>query len=44
MSGCTFFNAFPAAYWRRWTGVKTVRFEATVQGNAKISVFRSTGR
>ena len=44
MSGCTFFNAFPAAYWRRWTSVKTVRFEATVQGNAKISVFRSTGR
>lgn len=44
MSGCTFFNAFPAAYWRRWTSVKTVRFEATVQGNSKISVFRSTGR
>ena len=44
MSGCAFFNAFPAAYWRRWTSVKTVRFEATVQGNSKISVFRSTGR
>ncbi|RHG87968.1 glycosyltransferase [Bifidobacterium longum] len=44
MSGCTFFNAFPAAYWRRWTSVKTVRFEAAVRGNAKISVFRSTGR
>lgn len=34
----------PAAYWRRWTSVKTVRFEAAVRGNAKISVFRSTGR
>ena len=44
MSGCTFFNAFPAAYWRRWTSVKTVRFEAAVRGNVKISVFRSTGR
>lgn len=44
MSGCAFFSAFPAAYWRRWTSVKTVRFEATVQGNSKISVFRSTGR
>lgn len=44
ISGCTFFNAFPAAYWRRWTGVKTVLFEAYVQGNTKISIFRSTGR
>lgn len=44
MSGCTFFNAFPASYWRRWTGVKTVRFAVSVQGNAKINVFRSTGR
>lgn len=44
MSGCTFFNAFPASYWCRWTSVKTVRFEASVRGKAKISVFRSTGR
>ena len=44
ISGCTFFNAFPAAYWRRWTGVKTVLFKAHVQGNAKISIFRSIGR
>lgn len=44
MSGCTFFNAFPALYWRRWTAVKTVRFTASIVGNAKISVFRSTGR
>lgn len=44
MSGCTFFNAFPASYWRRWTSVKMVRFTADIQGNAKINVFRSTGR
>ena len=44
MSGCTFFNAFPASYWRRWTSVKMVRFAADIQGNAKINVFRSTGR
>lgn len=44
MSGCTFFNAFPASYWRRWTAVKTVRFTASIVGNAKISIFRSTGR
>lgn len=44
MSGCTFFNVFPASYWRRWTAVKTVRFTASIVGNAKISVFRSTGR
>lgn len=44
MSGCTFFNAFPASYWRRWTAAKTVRFTVSIVGNAKISVFRSTGR
>lgn len=44
MSGCTFFNAFPASYWRRWTAVKTVRFTVSIVGNAKISVFHSTGR
>ncbi len=44
MSGCTFFNAFPASYWRRWTAVKTVRLTVSVLGKAKINVFRSTGR
>src|SRR6476660_6250954 len=28
----TYFNAFPASYWRRWTVVETVRLEVTVTG------------
>ena len=28
ISLCTFFNAFPAGYWRRWTRVDAVRFTA----------------
>lgn len=43
-SFCTFFNAFPAAYWRRWTRVETVRFQAEVSGRGCLRLFRSTGR
>lgn len=41
---CTFFNAFPAGYWRRWTRVRTVRFEAQVRGKGRIVLYRSNGR
>lgn len=41
---CTFFNAFPAGYWRRWTSVHTVRFSARVRGRGTIMLFRSSGR
>ncbi|WP_394955835.1 glycosyltransferase [Scardovia wiggsiae] len=41
---CTFFNAFPAAYWRRWTSVRDVRFSARVQGSGTVRLFKSTGR
>ncbi|MBT1162977.1 glycosyltransferase [Bifidobacterium sp. SO1] len=43
-SFCTFFNAFPAAYWQRWTKVRRVRLVAEVAGTGKLTVFRSTGR
>ena len=41
---CTFFNAFPAGSWRRWTSVDTVRFSARVRGRGTIMLFRSSGR
>lgn len=41
---CTYFNAFPASYWRRWTAVSHVRFVATAEGKGKINLFRSNGR
>ncbi|MDF7666163.1 glycosyltransferase [Bifidobacterium sp. ESL0745] len=44
ISLCTFFNAFPASYWKRWTNVSQVRLSAKVQGKGTITVFKSTGR
>lgn len=41
---CTFFNAFPAGYWRRWTCVDAVQFSARVRGRGTIMLFRSSGR
>lgn len=41
---CTFFNAFPAGYWRRWTRVDAVQFSARVRGRGAIMLFRSSGR
>ncbi|MEE1296311.1 MAG: glycosyltransferase [Bifidobacterium sp.] len=43
-SFCTYFNAFPASYWRRWTAVREVRFTATAQGRGTVSLMRSSGR
>ena len=44
VSLCTYFNAFPASYWRKWTKVKEVRLTALVKGKGTINVFKSTGR
>lgn len=41
---CTYFNAFPAGYWRRWTAVDTVRFAAEVRGTGTLYVYKSNGR
>ncbi|OXM99405.1 glycosyltransferase [Bifidobacterium vansinderenii] len=41
---CTFFNAFPASYWRRWTRVDSVRFVATASGTGRVLLYRSNGR
>lgn len=40
----TYFNAFPAAYWRRWTVVTEVRLAVTVSGTGSVSVYRSNAR
>jgi galactofuranosylgalactofuranosylrhamnosyl-N-acetylglucosaminyl-diphospho-decaprenol beta-1,5/1,6-galactofuranosyltransferase len=44
LSFCTYFNAFPAAYWRRWSVVETVRLQVTVRGRASVIVYRSSGK
>jgi galactofuranosylgalactofuranosylrhamnosyl-N-acetylglucosaminyl-diphospho-decaprenol beta-1,5/1,6-galactofuranosyltransferase len=38
----TYFNAFPASYWRRWTVVKQVRLTISVEGRgASVIVYKS---
>jgi galactofuranosylgalactofuranosylrhamnosyl-N-acetylglucosaminyl-diphospho-decaprenol beta-1,5/1,6-galactofuranosyltransferase len=44
ISLCTYFNAFPAGYWRRWTKVDTVRLSASASGQGRLIVNRSNGR
>ena len=44
ISLCTFFNAFPASYWQRWTKVTNVRFIAKVGGVGRIVVMKSSAR
>src|SRR5258708_3241401 len=40
----TYFNAFPASYWRRWTTVSSVTFRVRVEGESTIILYRSTYR
>ncbi|MEH0147766.1 glycosyltransferase [Corynebacterium sp. Q4381] len=37
----TYFNAFPASYWRRWSQLDSVVLAMDVEGRATISVYRS---
>lgn len=43
-SFCTYFNAFPASYWRRWSVLDTVRLRLRLHGDATVVVYRSTGK
>lgn len=38
---CTYFNAFPASYWRYWTPVRTIRLELEASGSAIVRLFKS---
>ena len=41
----SYFNAFPASYWRRWTVVDDVRLEVTLRGaGATLLVYKSMAR
>jgi galactofuranosylgalactofuranosylrhamnosyl-N-acetylglucosaminyl-diphospho-decaprenol beta-1,5/1,6-galactofuranosyltransferase len=44
VSFATYFNAFPASYWRRWTSVDSVVLRMRVAGESTIVVYRSTAR
>src|SRR5664279_5500975 len=44
VSFATYFNAFPASYWRRWTSVDSVTLRVRVVGEGAIVLYRSTAR
>ncbi|KAB1663002.1 glycosyltransferase [Pseudoclavibacter sp. CFCC 13611] len=40
----TYFNAFPASYWQRWTGYNSVTLTVTIKGSGQLLVIRSSAR
>jgi len=40
----TYFNAFPASYWQRWTTVRSVRLNVRLEGSGLLSVYKSSAR
>ena len=44
VSFASYFNAFPAAYWQRWTVVGSVRLTVRTQGEGSIIVYRSNAQ
>ncbi|MCB4207766.1 glycosyltransferase [Arthrobacter sp. UM1] len=44
LSFASYFNAFPAAYWRRWTDVETVALSVRTSGEGMVVVYKSNAR
>jgi galactofuranosylgalactofuranosylrhamnosyl-N-acetylglucosaminyl-diphospho-decaprenol beta-1,5/1,6-galactofuranosyltransferase len=44
VSFATYFNAFPASYWRRWTAVSSVTLRIRLAGESAVVLYRSTAR
>lgn len=40
----TYFNAFPASYWRRWTSVRDIRLVVKTKGAGTVTVYKSNAR
>jgi galactofuranosylgalactofuranosylrhamnosyl-N-acetylglucosaminyl-diphospho-decaprenol beta-1,5/1,6-galactofuranosyltransferase len=40
----TYFNAFPASYWRRWTSVRDIRLAVKTTGTGTVTVYKSNAR
>ncbi|MGH3563153.1 MAG: glycosyltransferase, partial [Mycobacterium sp.] len=41
VSFATYFNAFPASYWRRWSTVESVTLRVELTGRARVDIYRS---
>ncbi|HUZ35823.1 MAG TPA: glycosyltransferase [Streptosporangiaceae bacterium] len=44
VSFATYFNAFPASYWRRWTTVDAVTLRIRMAGECTVILYRSTAK
>ncbi len=44
VSFATYFNAFPASYWRRWTKVESVSLRIRLAGQSTIMIYRSAAK
>ncbi|HKR70237.1 MAG TPA: glycosyltransferase [Streptosporangiaceae bacterium] len=44
VSFATYFNAFPASYWRRWTTIDSVTLRIRISGTATIVLYRSAAK
>jgi galactofuranosylgalactofuranosylrhamnosyl-N-acetylglucosaminyl-diphospho-decaprenol beta-1,5/1,6-galactofuranosyltransferase len=40
----TYFNAFPASYWRRWTSLRNIRLTVNTHGTGTVTVYKSNAR
>ncbi|MDF9277372.1 glycosyltransferase [Arthrobacter sp. EH-1B-1] len=40
----TYFNAFPGSYWRAHTDIRSVRLSVQLDGDATVTIYRSTAR
>ncbi|WP_430335122.1 glycosyltransferase [Rhodococcus sp. ACT016] len=41
VSFCSYFNAFPASYWRRWSILESVVLRLELSGHCRVDVYRS---
>ncbi len=41
VSFATYFNAFPASYWRRWSTLESVVLRVELTGSARVDIYRS---
>jgi galactofuranosylgalactofuranosylrhamnosyl-N-acetylglucosaminyl-diphospho-decaprenol beta-1,5/1,6-galactofuranosyltransferase len=44
VSFATYFNAFPASYWQRWTDVDSVKLTVRTSGPGTVLIYRSNAR
>jgi galactofuranosylgalactofuranosylrhamnosyl-N-acetylglucosaminyl-diphospho-decaprenol beta-1,5/1,6-galactofuranosyltransferase len=40
----TYFNGFPASYWRRWTTLSSIRLSVKTAGQGSVLVYKSSAR